>query len=441
MYLTLATPGGGIISRIKWHSVLFLAIVMIVQCGVYPVSAGADKVESVTVKVSAVGAAPPSRVISRIEASISTVGEHVLMGKRLDDLAANRASYERIVQEVFDRVLIGYSVERVEIVPSAAARILVTVRPWGDVVRAVSVQLDLSAVSPDVHELIKKDLGNIEDSISSVLIGLPVDAVDWAGGVSRSVVRELVAARLPEFRASLDVISGPDTQVKLSLSPLGPTVQDVNVVLRSNTIPNVLLWEARPKVETSAKILRGLPVEFVQRNQDYFRTRFTQSIAEHPAARRYGLAVHPEIRAGTDTTVSITADTSKYKVTLEGYMDIDKEEDNLTLKLHAGKLIGKYDELFAEVSLLPNSMSWRFAPGWGRKLGASTEAGIKYDISASHAIIWMNQQVNPKWSLRVERTPDIERNEVGVRYRLHEFMSVEYIFDNHDRWIRLVGNL
>lgn len=416
-----------------------LAVIM--QCGIHPVSADSGKVENITVKVNSSDVTPPLRVVKRIEASISTVGEHVLIGKKVEDIAANKASYERIVQDVFDRVLVGYSVQQVDIVPGTTVRILVTVVPWGDVVKDISLQLDLSAISPELHELVRKDMGNIEENISTVLVGLPTDAVDWAGGVSRTVVRELVAARLPEFKADLDVVAGPRTQVKLILIPSGPTIKDVDVVMRSSTLPNILLWEARPQVEEAAKILRGLPVSFVQRNEDFFRRRFAGKLASHPATRRYGLSVYPEIKAGEETTINITADTSKYKITLEGYLDMDKERDNLAVKLHAGKHISRYDELFTEITLVPSSMTWRFTPGWGRKMGPNTEAGIKYDISQSRGIVWMNQQLNPKWSLRIERTPDTQNNEVGVRYRLHDFMSIEYIYDNHDRWIRMVGNL
>lgn len=416
-------------------------LAVILQYGIHSVSADGGKVENITVKVNSSAVTPPLRVVKRIEASISTVGEHVLIGKKVEDITANKASYERIVQDVFDRVLVGYSVQQVDIIPGTSVQILVTVVPWGDVVKDISLQLDLSAISPELHELVKKDIGNIEESISTVLVGLPTDAVDWAGGVSRTVVRELVAARLPEFKADLDVIAGPRTQVKLTLQPLGPTIKDVDVVMRSGTIPNILLWEARPQVEDAAKILRGLPVSFVQRHEDFFRSRFAGKFAAHPAARRYGLSVSPEIKAGEDTIINITADTSKYKITLEGYLDMDKEQDNLAVKLHAGKHISKYDELFTEITLVPNSMTWRFNPGWGRRIGSSTEAGIKYDITQNHEIVWMNQQVSPKWSLRMERTPDTQNNEVGVRYRLHDFMSIEYIYDNHDRWIRMVGNL
>jgi hypothetical protein len=403
--------------------------------------AGEARVETISVSIEAAGAPPPPRVAQRMEASIATIGEHVLVGKKPEEINENKTAFEKVVREVLDRVLVGYSVQQVQIEPNVTSRIQVTLLPWGEVVREVSVELDLSAISPELQHLVKKDLGDMEDRISGVLVGLPTDAVDWAGGVSKAVIREILASQLPEFRANLDIISGPHTQVKLALAPVGPTVQDVQVIMQSHTIPNILLWEARPQVIQAAKTLRGLPVAFVERNQEYFRQYIVRSIAGNPATRRYGLTLTPQIRAGTDTEIQVIADTAKYKVSLEGYLDIDKDSDNIAAKLHAGKKISDYDEAFMEITLLPSSMTWEFVPGWGREIGSKTVAGLKYNLSDHHEIIWMNQEIAPRWTLRVERIPDLHRNEVGVRYKLHEFLSAEYVLTNDDRWIRLVGNL
>ncbi|MCX7780158.1 MAG: hypothetical protein N2491_04460 [Negativicutes bacterium] len=434
-------PREVVVIRTRFCCCILLAVIVLLSAVSGIALADADKVDAVTVSVTSTGAAPPPRVVQRMQASISTVGEHVLSGKKIADIAQNKSAYEKIVQEVFDRVLVGYSVQQVAIIPGATSEIRVTVAPWGDVVHDVTVELDLSAISPELHQLVRKDIGPLEERISGVLIGLPTDAVDWAGGVSKSVIRELLAAELPEFKANLDVISGQRTQVRLALMPVGPTIQDIKVTLRSNTIPNILLWETRPRIEETAKLLRGLPAAFVERHQQYFYDQIRQNLRNHPATRRYGLTVTPVIKAGTNTEVNIVADTTRYKVSLEGYLDIDKEDDNIAAKLHTGKAIGKFDELFLDITLLPGSMTWRFEPGWGRQIGASTTAGLKYDLTANHEILWLNQVVDPRWSLRLERTPDTRMNEVGLRYRLHEFLSAEYVMTNGGNWIRLVGNL
>ncbi|EAX46463.1 hypothetical protein TcarDRAFT_0089, partial [Thermosinus carboxydivorans Nor1] len=277
--------------------------------------------------------------------------------------------YANLIKEIFDRVLVGYTVERVDITPGSTAHITVTVTPWGDVVREVAVDVDYGGIAPEIIPLLKDDVGNLEETVRTVLVGLPVDAVDWAGGITRTVVRELLADRLPEFRAVLDIQPGPRTVVKLELAPQGPTVQDVTVNLKSEMLPNFLLLAARPAVLDAAKAMRGLPVAFVERHQDYFAAKVTA--AAHPVARRYGLTLEPLISPAAVTNVLLTANTTKYKVTLEGYLDVGRRdagrqgEDTTWLRLHAGKQIGNDQEAFLEIDFLPGTVTWQFSPGMG----------------------------------------------------------------------------
>ncbi|HWQ62040.1 MAG TPA: hypothetical protein VN521_06990 [Negativicutes bacterium] len=398
-------------------------------------------VDTVTVSVQAGSAPPPSRVIKRMEHSVATVGDQILAGRKVTDVAAGKASYEKLIKEVFDRVLVGYTVQEVSIAPGPTTQIAVRIIPWGDVVRTVVLETDLGGVSPQLAALFRQDMGDIEDKISQVLIGLPVDAVDWAGGVSKSVIRELLAAQLPEFRANLEIIAGTTTTVKLSLAPTGQLISDMRVTLRSRTIPNFLLLGARPAVEDATAPMRGLPVAFVERHHTYFRDTLTKVAAAQPAAKRYGLHLTSTLRPGVATDVEINAETTKYNVSLEGYLDMGRREDDISARLHVGQYFGRQDELFMEVTFIPTSVTWEFVPGWGHRLGPRTEAGAKYNLSSENGLIWLKQELDDRWSLRLERTPAARFNEVALRYKLHEFLSAEYVVTTNNRWLRLVGNL
>ena len=398
-------------------------------------------VESVAASVYAGDAPPPSRVIKRMEQSVLTVADHVLTGRKVADVTAGKPEYEKVIREVFERVLVGYSVQDVTIAPGAVTHVTVRIQPWGDVVRDVTVEPDLGGVSPQVGELIVKDMAGIEDKVGQVLIGLPVDAVDWAGGVSKSVIREILAAQLPEFRANLEIVPGPITTVKVLLTPVGPLVQDARVTIRSRTFPNFLLLAARPVVEEAAQPLRGLPVAFVERHGNYFRDRLTRVATGHAIADRYGLTMSSVLKPGVDTELVISAETSKYNISVEGFLEIGRKQDDTSARLHVGRFVGKRDELFMEVTLIPRSVTWQFVPGWGHRLGARTEIGTKYDIRNEEGLLWLRQDLDGNWALRLERNPVRGVNELAIRYKLHEFLSAEYIFTTNENWLRLVGNL
>lgn len=188
-------------------------------------------------------------------------------------------------------------------------------------------------------------------------------------------------------------------------------------------------------------MVRGLPVAFVERHRDYFINRITEAAVRQPMVRRYGLTLTPVIHAGTDTEIILTAETTKYRVALESSLDMGRHEDNTMAKLHAGKLVSRRDEVYFEVRFLPDNLSWSFEPGWGHNFSENTMAGIRYNMGNKESTLWINQLMGDKWAVRFEHMPQAGSNEFGVRYRLHDFLSAEYVITNKDNWLRLIANL
>lgn len=409
-------------------------------------SAAGDTINKINVKVTTVDGAqpPPDRIAKRMAASVNTVGEHVLIGRKPADVAASLGSYERIVKEVFDRILVGYTVETVVIKPGVETDVVLELSPWGEVVREVDLEIDYGNISPELIPLLTSDMGDVEERVSNVLIGLPIDAVDWASGVSKTVIQEILAEQLPEFRTNFDIESGTRTIVKVSLVPTGATIHDVRVNLLSHTIPNVLLSGIETIFDDEAKRLRGLPVAFVERHRSYFTEKFQAAASQHHMARNYGLTLTSSITPGTDTIINVKAETDKYNIWLEGYLDVGRNEndnDNTSARLHAGKFFSSRDEVYLEVDFFPSSVSWDFIPGWSHRIGNDTFAGVKYNSSDNEAILTLNQVIDPRWSLRAERRTDAGLNEVGLRYRLHDHLSTEYVLSDEESWLRLIGHL
>jgi len=411
-----------------------------------PTVAGAVEatvVDSITVViVPAPGAAkPPVLVAKRMAASVNTVGEHVLLGHKVADIAANEAAYEKIIQEVFDRVLIGYEIYQVQIEPGNNSTITLEVAPWGDTVEKVDWEYDYGGLSPEMVALLKKDLGNLEEKADNVLLGLPVDAVDWAGAVTKTLIRDIFDEQLPEFRPSMDIVPGQHTMIRVSVVPMGKTIQNTTVSMRSETIPNLLLFQMRPAVDALSRQLRGLPVAFVERHNTYFTGALATTAVSPETIRKYGLTVNPVINAGQDTDVLLQVETSRYKLWLEGYLDFGRQENNTSAKLHIGKYLDNRNEAFFEAGFLPGTVSWELEPGWGHRFTASTTAGFKYELTHGKNILWLRQHLSPSWDMRLEHTLKDHHNELGIRYKLHEFASLEYVVDENDHWLRLVGNL
>ncbi len=428
----------------------FLSILVIGSlCLAYPAmgsclpsgrSDGIPTVESVRVEVVA-GAVPSPLVLRRMSESVKSIGEHLLLGHTTGEVSQRREHYEKLLRDVFDRVLIGYTVQRAQIDPGSVTQIRLHITPWGDTVGEVAIQVDYSGIAPEAVPLVKTDMGKMEQEIQAALIGLPVDAVDWASGVARELIREILRRQLPEFHFSLDVEAGRRTKVRLSLFPVGQLVKETQVSLRSNSIPNLLLVHARPGVEAQARSMRGLPVEYVERHLKYFTEKVRQATLTDPLIRQFDLKVTPVVRPGTDAEVAVEVEAETWRISAEVFMDVGRDQDNVSGKAHLGRLIGPGDEAFIEVKVFPGDMTWHVMPGWGHRFGSDTWAGLRYRLNDRALGWWLNQGLGGRWSLRGEHWPNIDSSEVGIRYKLHDFLSAEFVLTNDRNWLRLVGHL
>ena len=398
------------------------------------------RVESVQVKILT-AATPSTRVLQRMSASVKTIGEHLLLGRSTIEVSTRRDHYERLVRDVFDRVLVGYTVEKVEIEPAAVTQIRISIAPWGETVRTVLVQVDYSGMAPEAVKLVKLDMGKLEPDIQAALLGLPVDAVDWASGVARELIRELLRRQLPEFHFSLDVEAGRDTAVRLSLFPTGQVIKSAKVSLRSFTIPNLLLVHARPALELQVNSMRGLPVAYVERRLAYFTENIRLTTISDPLIRQFGLKVSPVIRPGADTEAAITVEAERFRITADVMLDIGRDRDNISGNAHLGQRISKQDEVFLELKVLPGMMTWEVMPGFGHQFGSDTWAGFRYRTNDKEWVAWLEQGLGGRWSVRAERWPNLKYTEIGLRYKLHDFLSAEFILTNERNWLRLVGHL
>lgn len=397
-------------------------------------------VQKVEVSIVADSAISP-KVLSRLCNSVTAVGEHVFVGRDSDELAANTKAYEKIVTDVFDRVLVGYIVSDVTLKPGETTKLQVGIAPFGEVVRDVKIEVDFGGLSPEIAELVRHDLGDVSRALAAVLTGLPVDALDWAGGVSKAVVRDILQAQLPEFKANFEIVSGTETTVKISLIPQGTIVQNTKVNLRSRNIPNLLLLKAQPDAKQAALIMNGLPVAFVARHSDYFGERIGDVLKKHYLTDQYGLKFSVYIVAGVETQVELKATSEKLRVELEGYVDMGKKEDGTSVLLHVGKNISKTNELFTEAQFYTGTVSWRISQGLSHRLSNSLDVGYKYNITDKKGIWNLHKRLPGGWSLRMERCVANNETEYGVRYRIHDFLSAEYVFGEKENWLRVIGHL
>lgn len=421
-----------------------IVLLLVWQTAAVALAAG-QTVQNITVEISCEHPLP-QRVSDRIAASALTVGTQLLTGRPVTEVKWHAAEFEQVYIEILDRVLLGYSVQKVAIAPGTVTHVRISVQSWGDVVRDVTVETDPVGVSAEAAELLRSRLAAIEPDLVRVIDGLPVDSLGWSGSVIHNTIQDLVQQKLPEFRSVAQVLPGEQTRIRIILIPQGPLVEETALAIRSRTMPNILLWDIRADIEDMVQAMRGLPVAFVAREKAWFRQQIQDKANAHTHTRDYSLRYNTSIVPDSVTNVILEAESRKYRITAEGRLSLGQLENNAAGNVHAGKYISEYDEVFGEITLTTGNMTWDFITGWGRKFGSQTVAGIKYDIKAHQPIYWLEQDMGPHWTIKLDRGPDKnndnrDQNQWALRYKLHDLLSLEYVANRHDNFLRLIGHL
>ena len=406
-----------------------------------PQTASAATIEGVKVSVVDSTGRTGQALTERMTASMQVVAEQLFLEKDTAQIESVKSDYARLLGEVGERALTGYKVEETVIKLGTSSEIILKLSPWLDVVNDVEVDLKFSGVDQDMSEVLLSKLPELKARIVKTVSGASVDAVDWAGGVLRQKVRQDMESMLPEFRASVDLSqTGKKVVVQVIVYPIGQTVHDVKFELLSETVPNILFMKTKERLHEEADELRGLPVDFVKKHRPELEKRLLTSVNEEKVVSLYSLKPIVTITPGTDTVVEIRMEADKYKIWIEGYGDSGRDENNLSGRAHLGKYISDNDELFAEFSVELENMEWEFAPGLAHRHGKTTIAYARR-ITEHENNYRLEYDVSPKWRLRAEHFSGANINEFGARFRIHEFLSVEYVYSNDKPYLRLIGNL
>lgn len=398
-------------------------------------------IEQVTVQVVDTKGGTSQLLLNKMSCSMQVVADQLFIDKDMEHILAAQADYIRLLTEIGDRVFTGYELSSVALDVGRETQLTLYARPWSSVISQPEIDLQFSGVEPQTAALLQARIPQLKEELARTISGASVDASDWAGGVLRRMVRDEVQSRLPEFKAAVDVVQeNGKTIVQVVIYPVGQLVRTVKYELRSEAIPNILLLQLKYKYAAEADKLRGLPVSYVASHREELEQRLKEQLLAEPEVQRYQLQPEVKLEPGADLGVNIMINSDDYKIWFEGYGDIGRDKDNLSGKAHLGQFISARDELFGEAEVILDDVQWRFGLGYSRYWGKSSWSYIRR-MPVGDNDYRLEYNLSPKWRLRAEHFSGEDRNEFGVRYRIHEFLSAEYVYGGDEFYLRIIGNL
>ena len=427
-------------ARVRAFFALFV-LALLWMGGGYALASGT--IAAVRAEVAADGEALPPTVRVRMEKSVAAISSQIIEGKAVASYEGRRAADEETIREVFDKVLVGYSVTAVAIEPGEEAHVRVTLAPWAERVEKVEVEVSVDGVSPVIGKMAKEDLRGVETVFRQSLEGLPSAAVDWTNGVLKESLNAYMAEHLPEFRADFDVETARKTHVALTVYPKMPVVRTIDLAMRSDTIANFALLEKRSVLQAKADEMLGVPVAFVARHEKEFARGMEEVLDASGEFRTLGLKTHATIAAGEQTSVMSRSDTSRYRLRLEGWGDVGRRSadgNDVTFRVHAGAMLSAADEIFVQADVLPQDFDWGWEAAYERRIFPGVFASIRYDMREHAWTTGVRAAPLPRVEVRWEYRRADHTGEAGLSYRLHDFLRAELVRDSSGGWLRLIGD-
>lgn len=433
---------GKLKSNCRASSVL-LAALLVLGVGAAP-ARGQTVVEQVVVEVAFEGAEPHRALRTRVEATVYSVAERLLVGRSVEQVAALQPRPEETIAVVVERVTIGYAVSASAVLPGATATVLVRMRPVGPLVRETMLTIDLRAVHERVRPLISALLaGGPAAEMQAGPTGLPIAAFDWAGPVIDALARGTLEAVLPGFTAAARLQPGEVARLDLSITPKDSRViRNIGVRFRSGSIPTVLLEQHGPQVASMGDPLRGLPVMFVEVHRRSLEGLLNDDLAAYPPAVQYGIVAIVRLDVAETTYMDVTAESLVYRARVEAHLNIGPAAPEHAVLAHVGRLMTPQTEAFVEIRIVPQPLSLTADVGMRYAVSPTAAVGATYAPATAETMLWTSVQLSRDLGLRSGWTLPTQVFEGAVTYRINEFLAWELVGTTRgDVWVRLVSNL
>ena len=410
-------------------------------CLMWATAAWAEPVTVVQVVVQDSRGGTSIPLLQKMTESMQVVAQQLFLGKGTEKIAGDIPGYEKLLGEVADRVLTGYTTEKVVLAPGKTTVVTFTIFPWSNVIHNPIIDLQFSGVSPTMAAYLQEKMPGLKQRLSGMLEGASLDAVDWAGSVLRTQIRSEVERQLPEFKAAVDLVEQHDQVIlQVVVYPVGEVVRRVQYEMLSRSVPNVLLINMKDRYAEKVNNLRGLPVSFVAQNRRELEDMFLEQLRSEQMVGAYHLTPSVSLVPGVNLLADLTVESKDYKIWFEGYGDIGRRENNLSGRAHMGRYFSPNDEIFAEAGVKLDDVAWDFSGGYAWHEGKTTLSYMRRAPTAEN-VYRVEYDFGPKWRLRYEYWRGSNVKEYAIRYRIHEFLSGEYVYSTDKSYFRIVGNL
>ncbi|MCS7234286.1 MAG: hypothetical protein NZ900_09350 [Synergistetes bacterium] len=343
---------------------------------------------------------------------------------------------EAVIKGVLPKLFPGYKVRELIF---EEGYIKVSFEPIFPLVDKVFLSFSPERFPPEIEPLYKVPYEKLGNKVVSLFQGLPVESLDWVQEVASLEVKKEISALLPGYSAYLSLIFLPEALlVKVSLRGEDPVVLSVDLVLRSRTVPNIVLRGLRKEFLPNVKLMEGLPIAFVKHHEKFFKDLVVKRASLSKALTFYRVDLSPELYLGRISTMVVSLESRVWSIIAEGRIPVGLKDAEPEGVLHFGKVF-KEGEVYVEVKALLESIKLESFLGIELRVGPKLWIGYKRSFSEGENFFFLRYS-----NFQAGYWDEDGGIELSYSYWFGSWVRVEFTYSTHEDerfFLRVVGRL
>ncbi|HBF37497.1 MAG TPA: hypothetical protein DDW50_09275 [Firmicutes bacterium] len=351
-------------------------------------------------------------------------------------LAKNKATVQKVIYNVFSKVLVGFKLESVDLYLGEHTKIVMHITPIPPLITELHINLKTPGLNPELSQVTGEVALKVEKELNQIFVGLPVSSISWSSGIFNTVVNYLLGRELPGFTSTFSIQEGTTTELNLTLIPEEMVVTHVTIDYETTDIPVWLVKAAAKHYQDKADLLRGLPVEFLIHYRVRLEKYLTETINDFSELQKLGMTTQLSIVPGEETQVVLHVASKCVQAKMEGRYFLGHEENFSNLQAFLGYNLGNF-QVYSKYFWGDNpSGNWKV--GCAIPIDENFSGGFEYEFKHLYRQLWLHYHFERGDYLDMKLGLDGSPNEATIGIYLNRYTNLEVVNYRKDFGLQLM---
>ncbi len=361
----------------------------------------------------------------RIEFSIAKVGEKILLDQPVTLLTKNKATVQKAIYNVFSKVLVGFSLESVDLFLGEHTKIVMHITPIPPLISDLRLKLNTPGLNPELSQLVHEVASKVEKELNQIFVGLPVSSISWSSGIFNTVANYMIERELPGFSSSFSIRPGTTTEFDLTLIPQGAVVSNVTVDYATTNIPVFIVSAVAKHYQDKADLLKGIPVEFLVHYRSRLEKYLTETLNNFSELRKLGFRTQLSVDPGVETKVVLHVTSRYIQTRVEGRYFFSDDDTFGNIQAYLGYRMGDL-EVYSKYFWGDNpSGAWK--AGCAFPIDDNLTRGFEYEFEHPYRQVWLHYRFERGDYLDMKLGLDDSPNEATIGIYLNRSTNLEVV--------------